>query len=122
MRDGRVRIRLDAPTGGAGFKVPPEFQVSFYDMPYIDNSRLSSETRVAVVLEKYVSPTGYRNFLDEIEDKGLQEDYRELIKRADTCDRAVVQVVRFPENYLGLRDRPYLEEVLSRIQGDTQAR
>ena len=117
MTDGRVRIRLDTPSGVPGFKVPPEFEVSFYDMPYIDNSRLSSAARVAVVLEKYISPTGYKRFLDDIEDKGLQEDYRQLIRRADICDRAVVQVIRFPENYLGLRDRPYLEEVLSRIQG-----
>ena len=91
----------------------PRFSVTFYDMPYIDNTRYASGKRLTVVLEKYLSPAGYKPFLSEIKNPTLRKDYGELEPRL--LRQATIRLILFPENYLGLHDRPYLEEVIQKI-------
>lgn len=98
------------------FSVDPTFSISFFDMPYIDNSRFTSGSRLAVVMEKFISPYDYGPFLDQISDPSLRQDYRDLTSIEPHILRiAVLRLVLFPEGYLGLRDRPYLEEVIQKI-------
>ena len=122
MQDGQMTLRLDAPSAPispqdrpASTKDPPEFTVSFFDMPYIDNSRLPSGQRLAVVMRSYFSPS-YGKFVNEIEDPVLRQDYQEFLAKGERCDQVSLRFVLFPDKYLGLRDRPYLEEVLTRVR------
>lgn len=109
MEDGQVDLLVDLNTpdnDGA----PVKFRVNHYDMPYIDNSRLSAEVRLAVVLESYHCPSQSR-FLEQMGRTELVEDYA----AEGNCERANLRLIEFPSNYMGLRDRPYLEDMTLRI-------
>lgn len=69
------------------------FDVSFFDMPYMDNTRLIDGKRFALVLKE----------IDEGED-GLDDSY------------ADIAVVSFPEEFMSLRDRPFIEDMLRKLQ------
>jgi hypothetical protein len=121
--DGKLRLSLDTP--GRSEKAdppkpkpdPPKFSVGFYEAPYLDNTRLSSDVRLAVVLEKFDSPKRYFMFLDQIKDGPLREDYlRYKEDLSEDCEYAALRLILFPEGYMGLRDRPYVEEVLLKLQ------
>ena len=62
------------------------FQVSFFDMPYMDNTRLYNGKRFSLVLS---------NILDQ---------------------NAIVKVVEFREEFMSLRDRPYIEQIFNKIK------
>lgn len=67
------------------------FKLSYYDMPFIDNTKLFNSTRFAVTL------------------KGIGKD--------DKGKRFVsVKLVFFPETYMSGRDRPYLDEMLAQLR------
>jgi len=87
--DVGVRVSL-SPDEAAGERVafkPIEFDVSYYDMPFMSNTRLMDGTRFALVL-KYID---------------------------SKAQAAVLRVVTFPEEYMSLRDRPYFDEMLLKI-------
>lgn len=64
-----------------------EFEVSYYDMPFMNNTRLMDGSRFAFVL-----------------------------KNMDPVNKiAVLKVVTFPDNYMNLRDRPYFDEMMARL-------
>jgi len=64
-----------------------EFELSYYDTPFMNNTRLLDGSRFALTL---------RNL-----------DTRRKV--------AVLKVVTFPEEYMSLRDRPYFDEMLARV-------
>lgn len=110
VADGRVLMKLDTEKGGDAGLVP--FTLSFYDLPFIDNTRLASEVRLALVLDKYISYPEVKDFIGHIKDPQLRESYMEA---KDSCWQAAVRVVKFPVDYMGLRDRPYLDDVVRRM-------
>ncbi len=118
LRDGMVLatfVDTNRPktNGNPVQQEDPKFSITFYDMPYIDNTRYASGKRLAVVLEKYLSPAGYKPFLFEIDDLTLKKDYSDLPPQL--LRQATIRLILFPEDYLGLRDRPYMEEVIQQI-------
>ena len=89
----QVRVRLEV-------KAPPDrpdltdtratFEVSYFDFPMIDNTRLSNGLRCAVALSNF-SPDG-----------------------------ADLTSVCFPGEYASLKDRPYYDEVIQKLREATQ--
>ncbi len=122
MKDGMVIATLFGTNpftkyhGNPVFSEAPRFSITFYDMPYIDNTRFTTGSRLAVILEKFISPADYAPFLEQITEPTLRQDYLDLSASKPRILRmAVLRLVLFPEGYLGLRDRPYLEEVIQQI-------
>ncbi|MFW8600447.1 hypothetical protein ACOHYD_03075 [Desulfobacterota bacterium M19] len=116
ISDGKVRVVLDtsdAATNG----MPSSFAINSYDMPYIDNTHLSSNVRLAIVLEQYISPRRFLPFVDQITDRWVADEVRRAsrTKQDSNCNQAVIRLIQFPAGYMGLRDRPYLEDVYRRI-------
>lgn len=89
----RVRLEVAAHRAGAEPLVTSTaFDVGFYDFPMIDNSRLANGQRCAVTMTN-------------------------LSMKAAVADLAVVC---FPGEYASLKDRPYYDEVLRRLQDLSQ--
>jgi hypothetical protein len=83
---------------------PFVFHVSYFDLPYMDNTRLFHGERFAIVLKT-------------ICEEGSKE--REEECRGDTSPNysyAIFQVVTFREEFMSLRDRPLFEEMLKKMQ------
>ncbi|MCE5212735.1 MAG: hypothetical protein LLG40_14435 [Deltaproteobacteria bacterium] len=112
LDDGKVEIALEyqkTKASDQGFKAP-SFIVTFYDMPYIDNSVIDKDMRIGVVLTKYVATKDLNSFRDRI-DKRLIKDYEDL-KAGGIVKYAEIRLIKFPAKYTGHRDRPYLQEIL----------
>lgn len=112
LDDGKVEISLEYQKSKAsdqGFKAP-SFIITFYDMPYIDNSVIDKDMRVGVVLTKYATTNDLELFRDRI-DKRLIKDYEDL-KAGGIAKYAELRLIKFPAKYTGHRDRPYLQEIL----------
>jgi hypothetical protein len=110
--DGKVEVSLEyqkTKVSDQGFKAP-SFIVTFYDMPYIDNSVIDKDMRVGVVLTKYAMTKELDLFRDRI-DKRLMKDYEDL-KAGGITKYAELRLIKFPAKYTGHRDRPYLQEIL----------
>jgi len=94
MDQQQLRVRLEV-------KAPPDrpdladtraaFDVSYFDFPMIDNTRLSNGSRCAIALANF-SPDG-----------------------------ADLITVCFPGEYASLKDRPYYDEVIQKLHQATQA-
>ncbi|MCK7506243.1 MAG: hypothetical protein MZV70_20680 [Desulfobacterales bacterium] len=112
LDDGKVDISLEylkTKASDQGFKAP-SFIVTFYDMPYIDNSVIDKDMRIGVVLTKYVRTKDLDMFRDRL-DKRLIKDYEDL-KAGGIVKYAEIRLIKFPAKYTGHRDRPYLQEIL----------
>ncbi len=87
-----VSLRVSPAQEGAqpesfDFK-PIEFEVSYYDTPFMNNTRLTDGSRFAITL-----------------------------RNSDPASRmAVLKIVIFPEEFMSLRDRPYFDEILARVR------
>jgi hypothetical protein len=115
--DGTVDISLDytkSKSSDQSFKAPA-FGVSFYDLPYIDNSVLDLDMRVGVILTKSVSIRDFDMFSDRL-DKKLIKDYQDL-KDGGITQYAELRIIKFPAKYIGNRDRPYLQEIIQELIG-----
>ncbi|HNQ66380.1 MAG TPA: hypothetical protein PK842_08775 [Smithella sp.] len=115
LDDGKVEIAIDyqkAKASDKGFKAP-SFIITFYDMPYIDNSVLDKDMRVGVVLTKYATTREIDLFRDRI-DRRLLKDYEDL-KAGGIAKYAELRLIKFPAKYTGHRDRPYLQEILQNL-------
>ncbi len=67
---------------------PIEFEVSYYDTPFMNNTRLIDGSRFAITL-----------------------------KNSDPAARmAVLKIVIFPDEFMSLRDRPYFDEILAKVR------
>ena len=67
-----------------------EFEVSYFDLPYMDNTKLSDGSRLSLLLKDiYTGP--------------------------DQQDVVEMEAIRFRNDFLSLRDRPAFEEMLRRL-------
>lgn len=87
------------------------FDVTFFDMPIIENFQLPSGQRMAVTLEKYFSPSEYGDYGHLFDDARQREDY-EFVTSDQLCRSAVLRFIRFSDIYIGPRDRPLIEELI----------
>lgn len=85
-----ARVRVSAPAQTFPFKTA-EFRVSFFDTPFMQNTKLGDGTRFSFIL-----------------------------KNVDTVSqKAKFEMITFPDSYMNLRDRPYFDEMLSRLGGNS---
>ncbi|HKQ63100.1 MAG TPA: hypothetical protein VJS92_17560 [Candidatus Polarisedimenticolaceae bacterium] len=85
----RVRLETRAPNGGANtIDTRATFDVGYFDFPMIDNTRLANGLRCAVTLSTFSSKVG----------------------------AADLTTVCFPGEYASLKDRPYYDEVIQKLQ------
>ncbi len=118
ISDGMVDISLEYTKSKAtdqAFKAP-SFMITYYDLPYIDNSVLDKDMRVGVLLTKYVSIRDLDLFRDRL-DKRLIKDYQDL-KDGGIMQYAELRIIKFPAKYIGNRDRPYLQEIIQSLVGE----
>ncbi len=91
-----ARVRISVPPQTFPFKTA-EFSVSFFDTPFMQNTKLADGTRFSFIL-----------------------------KSVDTKSQiAEIEMITFPDAYMSLRDRPYFDEMLSRLgseNGGVQSR
>lgn len=81
-----AHVRVSSAGGSFNFKTI-EFNVSYFDTPFMNNTKLIDGSRFSFVLKN----------MDQVRQK------------------ATIEVVTFPEEYMNLRDRPYFDEMLSRL-------
>jgi hypothetical protein len=81
-----IDVRVSSAAENFNFKTI-EFNLSYFDTPFMNNTKLEDGSRFAFVLRN-VDPA------------------RKV---------ATIEVVTFPEEYMNLRDRPYFDEMLSRL-------
>jgi len=74
--------------------VDVKFNLNYYDMPFIDNTKLFNNTRFAITF------------------KGILIDETDIEKG----NAVKIKVIFFPETYMSSRDRPYLEEMLDQLR------
>jgi hypothetical protein len=86
VKPSEVRVRVSSGDERFSFKTV-EFDASFFDTPFMNNTKLVDGSRFSFVL-KNADPA-----------RGV----------------ASIEVVTFPEEYMNLRDRPYFDEMLSRL-------
>lgn len=119
IHDGVIDLTLDykkSKITDQGFKAP-SFYITFYDLPYIDNSVLDKDMRVALVLTKFFNVKDLSTFRDML-DRRLLKDYQDM-KDGGIAKYAEVRLIKFPAKYTGHRDRPYLQEILQDlVDGD----
>ena len=89
LRDPGARVVSGAEAGAGGDRSAVDFDVGVFDSPMIDNTRLSSDQRVALVLTD-LSAAG-----------------------------ASLSLVYFPGSRASLREKPYYEEVLRKLTDTT---
>ena len=81
-----LRLEVKAPEGSDKSDTRVTFNVGFFDFPMIDNTRLANGLRCAVTLS------------------------------ALSRTNADLATVCFPAEYAGLKDRPYYDEVIQKLQ------
>jgi len=119
IQDGMVEVSLEykkAKASDQGFKAPA-FMITFYDLPYIDNSVIDKDMRVGVVLTKHVSTSDLERFRDRLDRKEIK-DYEDL-RDGGITQYAELRIIKFPAKYTGHRDRPYLSEILEDLVEDS---
>jgi hypothetical protein len=91
IEPSRIRVRVTAespaPQTSDAFK-NVDFYVSRFTMPYMHNTRLEDGTRFSVTLEN------------------LDQEHK----------MARARITRFPDTYMSLRDRPYVDELYSKLR------
>ena len=85
-------MEVKAPEGSAeGSDTRATFDVGFFDFPMIDNTRLANGLKCAVTLSAF------------------------------THSNADLTTTCFPAEFASLKDRPYYDEVIHKLQTSTQA-
>ena len=95
-RDEGLQLRVTVRTG-QGTRVETtatEFWLDYFDFPMIDNTRLSRDQRFAVVLNNFDAAGG----------------------------SADITLAYFPGKYTGLREKPYYDEVLTKLLSESEKR
>jgi len=87
----QVRLEAKAPDGSNQADTRAQFQVGWFDFPMIDNTRLANGIRCAITLSNYAA--------------GAAAD---------------LTTVCFPGEYASLKDRPYYDEVIQKLQQAAQ--
>jgi len=86
-----VRLEVKAPEGSTQPDTRAAFEVSWFDFPMIDNIRLPNGQRCAVTLANFAGGSA-----------------------------ADVTTICFPAEYASIKDRPYYDEVIQKLQQATQ--
>lgn len=71
---------------GSLLKGSLQFDISYFDLPYMDNTKLSDGSRFALVLRDVVG------------------------------DSVEIEAIRFRNDFMSLRDRPFFEEMLQKLE------
>jgi len=93
-RQQQVRLRLEVKSSegsDGGADTRAVFDVGYFDFPMIDNTRLKNGLRCAVMLSSFTPQT------------------------------ADLTTICFPGEYASLKDRPYYDEVIQKLQKETEA-
>jgi len=118
ISDGTVDISVEytrTKSSDPSFKAP-SFAVTFYDLPYIDNSVIDKDMRIGIILTKFVQIRDLDLFSDRL-DKKLLKDYQDL-KDGGISLYAELKIVKFPAKYIGNRDKPYLVDIINELGGE----
>jgi hypothetical protein len=118
ISDGTVDISVEytrTKSSDPSFKAP-SFAITFYDLPYIDNSVLDADMRIGIILTKYVYIRDLDTFSDRL-DKKLLKDYQDF-KDGGIAQYAELKIIKFPAKYIGNRDKPYLGQILDELGGE----
>ena len=120
LDDGRVSLSLMLADGedaadGVGQPRRLDFQVTFFDMPVLENIRLPTGERLAVTLESYFAPLEYDAFVADIPERAVRLDYRSILDDPALrhCRKATLSLLTFPDGYIGPRDRPYIQNLIN---------
>ncbi len=89
-----LRLRMEVAAGAE--KQAPQFWISSFDFPMINNTRVNDGQRLAVVLSDF--------------DVTLQDNDGCVSKGV-----AEIRVVAFPEAYASLKDRTFFQDILERL-------
>lgn len=118
LQDGSVYLSIlldesEEQAGGSTQPVKLDFQVTFFDMPVLENIRLPSGKRLTVTLASYFSPREYKDFVGQFP-AYLAQDYRSFLDSPDLrdCRKAQLTLLQFPDSYIGPRDRPYIQNLI----------
>jgi hypothetical protein len=115
ITDAMVDISLEykkTKSSDPGFKAP-SFITTFYDLPYIDNTVIDKDMRVGVVLSKCVATSDLDRFRSRM-DRKIVKDYEDL-RNGGITHYAELRIIRFPAEYIGNRDRPYLQDIIHKL-------
>jgi len=118
LSDGTVDISVEytrTKSSDPSFKAP-SFAITFYDLPYIDNSVLDKDMRIGIILTRFVQIKDLDLFSDRL-DKKLLKDYQDL-KDGGITQYAELKIVKFPAKYIGNRDKPYLADIINELGGE----
>lgn len=110
VKDATVTMRIVPRESGMGDQ-PFFLQITFFDMPSIENILLPNGDRVAFTLSRYMSYNSCKEFKEQF-DEPLRSDCDDLLEsKKQDCIEADIRVITFPEGYIGARDRPYLNDL-----------
>jgi len=109
---------LKRASSKAGTITSPEripISVTYYDMPALENVRLPSGERVALTLTRFISAQTCERFWMEL-DETTRNDCSPMLADANNngrfCSRATLTLTIIPSTFIGVRDRPYLNELV----------
>jgi hypothetical protein len=111
MKDGLISIKAVPDRAQESRPQPIHLNVSFYDMPALENFVLPGGDRVAFTLSDYKSFNSCKYFKEQLSES--QKADCDGLMRGEPCDTAVIRAVVFPEGYIGHRDRPYIGDLLT---------
>jgi hypothetical protein len=107
LDDGKLRLDVRSAEGVA---LPRPFTVTYYDMPMLENFPLRTGQRVAFVFTHYISRTYCQYFESELDPVSRQ--FCGDVSGADgICAIGSFSTVVLPRNFLGLRERPYQNDL-----------
>jgi hypothetical protein len=83
---------------GSRLKGSSELDISYFDLPYMDNTKLSDGSRFALV-RRYTGSDSSEGSLGEVEETSVE-----------------IEAIRFRNDFVSLRDRPFFEEMLQKLK------
>jgi len=112
VRDGAIIVKiLRAEDGGTSTSAQSDnLTISFFDMPALENLYLKSGQRAAFSLFYYLSKDMCRRFGSALDDQ-LKVDCDNFPPGRDNCAVAQFRTVLLPPKFLGLHDRPYVNDL-----------
>jgi hypothetical protein len=118
LEDGSVYLSIlldesEEQAGGTTQPVKLDFEVTYFDMPVLENIRLPTGERLTVTLASYFSPREYKEFVGQFP-AYLAQDYQSFLDSPDLrdCRKAQLTLLQFPDSYIGPRDRPYIQNLI----------
>jgi hypothetical protein len=118
LMDGSVHLSIvleesEEQAGDTTQPVKLDFEVTYFDMPVLENIRLPTGERLTVTLASYFSPREYKEFVGQFP-AYLAQDYEYFLASKDLsdCRKAQLTLLQFPDSYIGPRDRPYIQNLI----------